>query len=46
MFVLIYQWVFSADTFVCCPADGVVLDGKWETPLLVPLFILVMHSKS
>lgn len=30
MFVLIYQQVFSADTFVSCPADEVVLDGKWE----------------
>lgn len=46
MFVFIYQWMFSADTFVRGPADEVVWDGQWEAPLLVPLFILVMHSKS
>lgn len=41
VFVHLYQWVFSADTFACRPAERVVMDDKGESPMFVPLFILV-----
>lgn len=45
MFAYLHQCAFSADTFAHRPADPVVVDDKGKPPLLVPLFILVMHYK-
>lgn len=36
--------MFSADTFVSCPADEVVWDGQWEAPLMVPLMVHLGHA--